>query len=185
MRTILTIIGKCFLVAFVLWHMFAVAIYSTPRDAKDDAAQWIMADLIPIVRPYMMLTSQWQLWNLFAPDPLRRVTSYRFEVKHNNRWRELTTIHTGTYSIWRHSANFKLLGNIIGEFEKNRSPVAGRFMHLLCKEYALPATTQIRLKYVYYIIPKNESPASRAWWDAWEPRPASYVGYTTSCPEQL
>ena len=67
-------------VGFVLWHAFAVLVYSVPRVAADPISTWTRRRLVPVVGPYMFLTSQWQLWNLFAPDPTRLVTIDRIDV---------------------------------------------------------------------------------------------------------
>jgi hypothetical protein len=177
-------IGKVVLVLFLLWHMFAVAVYSVPRDSKDVFGLWAQIDLIPLVSPYMFVTSQWQLWNIFSPDPLRRVTSYRIEIRENERWRELITIEPDAYSIFRHSTRLKLMLNILDEFKNDRAPYAGRFMHLLCADYKLEQGTPIRLIYHWYVLPQLAELRSRAWWEQWSSalRPVDTLGFTTTCP---
>jgi len=179
-----TLTKKILIIGFVLWHAFAVAIYSTPREAEDPFALWARLDLIPIVSPYMLMTSQWQLWNLFSPDPLRRVTFYKVDTWDGSQWNELVTYKPGSFSSWRHSTQFKLFSNMLNEFEKNRAPLAGRFLHLLCAEKGIAPETKIRLQYVYYVIPYHTKRESRAWWNAWEPTFSTYTGFETTCPAQ-
>lgn len=178
----LSTLKKIGLIVFVIWHMFAVSVYSIPRDAKDMYATWSRQVLLPKVTPYMLITSQWQLWNLFSPDPLRRVTFYRIETETNGDWYELTTIQPGTFSAWRHATWFKLLGNIWNEFDEPKSPLAGRMLHLLCKEHNVQEHTPIRLVYEYYVIPQHQKRESATWWNAWKPQTSSYIGFTTECP---
>lgn len=176
------ILGKCFIGAFVFWHAFAIAVYATPREAKDPLAAFVKRDMIPLVTPYVQWTSQWQLWNLFSPDPLRRVTFYHVQAEENSMWRDIRTIQPGTYSMWRHATQFKMLSNILGEFESNREAVAGRFMHLICKEDGITSGTPIRLVYEYYVIPYHTKRESIVWWNAWKPQPERYTGFQTTCP---
>jgi hypothetical protein len=174
--------GRLVLVLVLIWHMFSVAFYSIPRDAEDVFSKWTRLDVLPLISPYMYATSQWQLWNIFAPDPLRRVTSYRIEVKEDAQWKELITIGPDTFSVFRHATQMKLMGNILDEFKDNRAPLAGRFLHLLCTKHGVASDTAIRLMYTYYVLPQPAEPQSAAWWRAWQPRPESYPGFTTTCP---
>lgn len=162
--------------------MFAVAVYSTPRDSKSDIAKLAKAKLIPLVTPYMYTTSQWQLWDIFSPDPMRRVTSYRIDVRESEDWRELVTFAPDGYSFFRHAIRIKMTGNLLNEFDDNRAPFAGRFMHLLCSEYNLSSGTPIRLVYEVYVLPYLTEPQTAAWWATWQPDITERIGFTSTCP---
>ena len=174
--------GRLAVVGFVLWHAFAVLVYSVPRVAADPISTWTRRHLVPVVGPYMFLTSQWQLWDMFAPDPTRLVSAYRIEVEAGDRWRELTTVEPGTYSIWRHAARFKLFGNVLRDGVPVNRPAAERFLQLICAERNVPAGTAIRLTYLHYLIPAHARRESRAWWRAWRPLPVLRPATRTSCP---
>ncbi len=175
-------IGKVLLIGFLLWHMFAVAVYSTPRDSKSDFATLAKSHLIPFVSPYVWMTSQWQLWDIFSPDPVRRVTHYRFDVRDGNDWRELVTLHSGSYSFFNRAINIKMTGNLFSEFQDNRGPFAGRFMQLLCGEYDVASGTSIRLVYIVYVLPYLTEPQTAQWWAAWQPETTERIGFTSTCP---
>jgi hypothetical protein len=153
--------------------MMSVLIYSIPRDIKNP--------LLPIVSPYMWITSQWQLWNLFAPDPLRRVTAYEVDVRQGNIWQLLTTIDAQTYPWWRHAAQWKLIGNVLDPYAKREEP-AKRFLQSLCAPFHVAAGTRLRVQYDTYVIPLITTPQSRAWWEQWQPKTESSVGIETTCP---
>jgi hypothetical protein len=174
--------ARILLIGFLLWHMFAVAVYSTPRDSESDIATLAKAKLIPFVTPYMYVTSQWQLWDIFAPDPMRRVTSYRIEIHDENGWQELETFGPHRYSFFDHAAKIKLTNNLLSEFEDNRAPFAGRFMHLLCADHSVTTGTPIRLIYRVYILPYLTEPQTMSWWRVWEPTITERVGFTSTCP---
>ncbi len=173
---------KIGLILFVTWHMFSVGVYAVPRISQDKISVAWRMHLLPIVTPYMLMTSQWQLWNIFAPDPLRRVTFYRIETKNDDSWNELITYKPGTLSLWRHATYFKMFSNMLDEESDTLAPIAGRFLHLLCKEHAVASGTPVRLKYIYYIIPYHKKRQSISWWNAWYPEIHSYLGFSTTCP---
>jgi len=181
-RSPVDLLGKVLLVPFLLWHMFAVAIYSIPRDAKDVFSQWSRIDLLPAVTPYMYATSQWQLWNIFSPDPLRRVTAYRIEIQKDGLWQHLLIVDPSAFSLFRHATQMKLMGNILDEFRDNRAPLAGRYLSLLCAEYQIASDTPIHLIYDVYVLPLLDTPHTVTWWRQWEPEPFSTLGFTTTCP---
>jgi hypothetical protein len=166
----------------VLWHAFAVLVFSVPRIATDPLSVWTRAALLPLVSPYMFVTSQWQMWNLFAPDPPRLVTAYRTEISSDGEWRVLTTVRPGTFSVWRHNPRFQLMRNLLRAGVPASAPVEERYLQLLCREYGLDAGTPIRLTYVQYVIPAHAERASRAWWGAWRPEPLQWPALSTVCP---
>lgn len=179
-------IRQLLLILFLLWHGAAVMIFSIPRDAQDPLALWSRTALLPSFSPYILVTSQWQLWNLFSPDPQRRVTTYRIEVQvEDGSWRPLKEIEPGTYSIFRHATHFKMYGGILDEFSAHRQQVADRFLKLLCMEEVLAPGQAIRLLYKFYVIPQLPSPASAEWWHEWSPMPQEYIGHETRCPLPL
>lgn len=183
MNTFQKTAGRSLLIIFFLWHAFSVVVYTIPREAKDRYATLSHRLFLPVVERYMLITSQWQLWNLFSPDPLRRVTFYRIETAEGKDWRKLFTIEPGTYPPWEHATKFKMLMNTLDEFSNNRAPLAHRFLHLLCEEQSVAPETPIRLVYEFYTIPYHTQLMSRAWWESWKPDIDSYVGFTTRCPQ--
>ncbi len=182
MQSPLNVAGKIVLIIFLLWHISAVFIYSIPREANDIFAKWSRIDLLPPVTPYMFATSQWQLWNIFSPDPLRRVTAYRIEIHEDNRWQELTTIEPYAYSFFRHAPRMKMMGNLLDEFSNNRAPYAGRFLQLICLDHAVSAETPIRLVYRWYVLPQLKEPMPKSWWAQWTAKTTDTIGFTTVCP---
>lgn len=174
---------KTGIVLFCLWHMFAVGITAVPRSAKDAFSEATRMLLLPRVTWYVQTTSQWQLWDLFAPDPLRLVTLYRIE-KHmeNGDWEEVTTIKPGSYAFPRHATFFKYL---ISTMNSDYPPVARakeRFLELQCEAYGLPPRTEVRMVLYTVVLPWNMSPVSRAFWKAWVPSLQQQIVSGTLCP---
>lgn len=54
---------KILVSAFVLWHLFALAIWNLPFTEP------LITGAMPVVRPYMVGSGFMQGWGMFAPDP--------------------------------------------------------------------------------------------------------------------
>jgi hypothetical protein len=173
--------GRTAIALAVVWHMFAVGVYAIPTDAKDGASLWLRSTFVPTVRPYLLLTSQWQQWNLFAPDPLRRVTTYRLEMQNNGDRETVATIDERTYNRARHAARFKLYGNLFSDNDDNRYDLTDQGIGVLCREFHVPAARSVWLWREVYVIPSTTE-TSPAWWNAWSPAPESRLILATSCP---
>ena len=163
-------IGKIVIVAFCLWHMFAVAVYSLPLDVQDPSFVRVRESLRPIVMPYLFATSQWQQWNLFSPDPLRRVTSYVLQVKEKTTgdWKDFAVINRKTVPWSALSRELKLLGNLEGG--DGYIPIRKAVLQTYCKTLNLPAGTPIRLAYDQYVLPQPAEPESKTFWQTYRPQ---------------
>jgi hypothetical protein len=177
-------VGRAVVVAFVLFHATAVVVYSIPRPAGDRVSAWIRGRVLPLVAPYMFVTSQWQLWNMFAPDPPRLVTAYRTDVGSATGWRELVTIQPGSFPVWRHNARFQLMRNLLRDGVAGRESAVERYLHLHCEEHGLAPATPVRLTYIHYLIPVRERRDSRAGLDGWRPDLVEHPTLVTACPER-
>jgi len=169
------------IMVFVLWHILAVGVYAIPGDAKDKFSNWTRKTFGNTVRPYILITSQWQQWNLFSPDPLRRVTKYIIEIEEEGRVHVLTTLEPGSIPWWRHATYFKFLGSLL-EWHENKEQLIVRFLHAQCAKFDVDAGTSIRLVYNYYIIPKHETVVPVEWWRHFQPDMETWYGTTTTCP---
>lgn len=169
------------IILFCLWHMFAVGITSIPRSAKDDFSV-ASRRILPFVSPYLQTTSQWQLWDLFAPDPLRRVTLYRIEAQTNGEWTEIATIKPGTYSVLEHAVFFKYFINVLNASGDSMTKAKEQFLSIQCKEHQLHGGTPIRLTLLATVIPYLAKPAPADMWTQWTPSFERTIEATTLCP---
>lgn len=160
--------------------MFAVAAYSVPADTTDDFSVFARTHLAPVVRPYLFWTSQWQQWNLFSPNPLRRVVEYVID------WRIGATTYTvrlneKTIPFYRDADELKILRRM-----EDNGPawmhVRERYLALTCEEYAIPSGTTVRITFRYYVIPQHDMPASVAFWKRYRPKWQSIDGAEITCP---
>lgn len=185
MREAARLFGKVTIILFCLWHMTAVAVYAIPGESQSSIKKFLNEYVNPTVVPYLLITSQWQQWNLFSPDPLRRVMTYEIEIGNGepDGWILTDNIEPGAFPWWRHAAQFKMLGTLLdGNTESDtQHSLAERYLQLRCQMYGLPDESPIRLTYRYYIIPVQEDSMSVDEWWHYEPEMFGYTGHETRC----
>jgi hypothetical protein len=147
--------------------MTAVAAYSISTDWKIAPLTYVRNTTVPRVRGYLLTTSQWQQWNLFSPDPLRRVSRYRVQAKKGNgEWQEAAWLDEGL-SYHRKANITKTLRRL--EEQGHNSAILLRFLSIACKERELPPGMLIRVQRSYYVLPNPPRPLRLAEWRAYEP----------------
>ncbi len=181
MKEYLRIFAKVGIALFCVWHMLAVGLYCIPPDTKDAASTWLRKNGMPYVQKYMMITSQWQQWNLFAPNPLRRIVFYKVEKQNaKGEWAFVTSINDHTYRPWRHAVRFKLLGQALEE-KTTRPLLAERALQVLCKELSLEPGANVRIWHDITVVPYIHPSPRKQWWDIWKPHFESTLAIESSC----
>lgn len=142
---------KLLIIAFCIWHSAAVALFSIPTEAVDPVSTPLKEYAKPIVRPYMLATSQWQLWNLFSPDPLRRVTFHGIEIQDGEKWRMVANMAPNALPWWRDSDELKLLRNLEDTVNEG-AQFRERYLQMFCEEHRLPSGLPIRLATIQTVI---------------------------------
>ena len=129
MRKALRIAGQIFIGVFFVLHVTAIGLYAIPMNTQDTTAKFLRDTVLQPFIPYILSTSQWQQWNLFSPDPLRRVTRYYIQQKtEDDRWATLASFTPETYSLWRHANHFKLFIDMLEvDQDTYRAPIAAHF----------------------------------------------------------
>lgn len=177
--------GSCIIITlFFFWHATAVAIYAIPSVATDPLSTFLRLHASPIVRSYMLITSQWQQWNLFAPDPLRRVTHYhlqRFDPM-GDTWSDAAVFRPGSFLWWKHATRFKILDRIFDLEDRDRKiPLQKHFLGKMCQEFNFPPGTHIRMLFRYYVIPNTPELTSFSWWRYYQPTWYPIEGSSERC----
>lgn len=168
------------LLAFLLWHMAAVAFYALPPGGQALFPQSVRSWLGERVRPYVFTLSQWQQWNIFAPDPLRRVSRYVVETQADagSPWTRVEDLlPPGRFSPFEHSMRMKFYGEL---FEQDgREPLVERFLQRYCAN--LPPGSIVRARTNIIVLPKDGRTHSPAWWRAWRPTPRTFHEESIQC----
>lgn len=61
--------GRRLVSLFILWHLFALAVWLVPGQSTTGGNTPLVGLFAPVVRPYMRATAFAQSWNMFAPNP--------------------------------------------------------------------------------------------------------------------
>lgn len=181
MKTTVSPTGRMVISALVLWHMAAVAIFAFPPEVTGwmQEARW---KVLPMVRPYVLMFSQWQQWNLFSPDPYRRVTIFRVETAAVGPWQMLERVNAESFPFSRRSSWAKYFTGLLDDTSDGREGIRQRFLQTRCKHHALAPETRIRLIFETRILPKNEDVQSVSWWTQQRFPVMETTVTTTSCP---
>ncbi len=135
---------QALIVAFCLWHMTAVALYVVPGALK---TRWSpIGEIRSLTDPYVLMTSQWQQWNIFSPNPLRRVSTFRVESTVNGVVGP-TIVDSERLSIWRRAKELKVLYRLEEEWASARET----YLLSLCGD----THAQLQLLRSYRVLPAD------------------------------
>lgn len=171
--------GKVLIVLFCLFHMAGVFAYTLPDQAPQELKD-LTQKISPWTRPYILATSQWQKWNLFSPDPLRRVVSFHIDAQINNEWQEVKVVGPGNINWWHAARELKTIRRM--EEEQNLQPLRERYVTSFCEPLNMPSGTQMRLRKLWFVIPKPDHVMSMTEWRAFVPEMRQDMDVLITCP---
>jgi hypothetical protein len=128
----------------------------------------------------MYVSSQWQQWNLFSPDPLRRVTEYYIDSRDGDTWTQRMNISNSSIGYFRVADEM----TIIRKFEELGQPlypVFSQYLAAYCTPLGIKDGTDIRLRYRYAVLPKVNPGERLDWWNEWKPDWVEAIGPMIRC----
>ncbi len=181
LREYFLLFGKTAVAVSVVLHMVAVLAFSIPSAATGPLVTYLRDTVNPRLAPYLLLTSQWQEWNLFAPDPQRQVRTFSVDAEDGVRWKTMASLGAGAFPWWRHATYAKLLPAALAKERLDYDVFRERFLQILCHDLGLAPNTMVRLRENTEIIPYTDTHQTDAWWDAQDGHFDSTVIHTTDC----
>jgi hypothetical protein len=180
----LRILGHIIVGAFFFWHAAAIAIYAIPLNTADPLMRPLRSRSMSVIAPYVLSSGQWQQWNLFSPDPLRRVTRYRIEARADGgEWQALQELNPQDYNPLRHANYAKMFIGILEEDQETyKTAVARHFLLRHCASRELASGTSLRMAYIYYIVPRPISFTDAMRPAPWPPMYFQRESDTAYCP---
>ena len=177
-------LGMLIATAFFLWHATALALFAIPLETQDPVARLLRDHALKPFQKYVLLTSQWQQWNLFSPDPLRRVSRYVIEMQTPlGTWESLQEITPTTYPWWRLSTHSKLwISMLEGDQPTYNKEVVHHFLRQRCSAHRLLPGTPIRINYHQYFVEIPESPLAATAPSPWPPEMIITPDPSMLCP---
>ncbi len=142
---------RLLIVAFCLVHMAAVAAYLLPRNTPWRAFNLLAGDAFNMSRPYILSLSQWQKWDIFSPDPLRRVSRFTVDAYRNGAWHTLATRTFETLQWYERPKELKILGRL----EEDWGGMVPNYLEQECKLFPEAAGLRIRLQAHSIVLPKD------------------------------
>lgn len=134
------------IVCFCLWHMIGVALYLLPV-----ADTGLLHDARQITAPYVLSFSQWQKWDIFSPNPLRRNSIYRIERNAGDRWETAMTMDFQHLSWHERAKELKVLGRL----QDSWKPLLPDYLMSLCPRIPGGPGTDVRLLVANTVLPSD------------------------------
>ncbi len=128
------------IIVFCLLHMFAVAVFLLPSNP-----------LHTLVRPYMQLTSQWQSWDIFSPDPLRRASFFRLEIETKDMPETVALLDAAHLPWYERAKELKVLGRLYDDW----GVLAADYVRSMCPQFPQAAGEVMRLVASSTVIPSD------------------------------
>ena len=163
--TLLRRFFKLAIALFCIWHIAAIGIYSLYSVEGYPILEWLDSKRTH-VRPYVLATSQWQRWNLFSPDPLRRVIEMDFELYQDDEWQLFKILNHDHVSFWQRAPELKTMRRME---EEKMNPLKERYVQDVCRTMKIPPGTRIKLSKRWFVIPRHDKTKSTEWWNSWQP----------------
>lgn len=139
-----------FIPLFCLWHMFAVSAYVIPISRPGGMGS-IGQTLHDVSAPYVLALSQWQQWNLFAPDPIRRVSLYSIDMDVGNQWIPTPLVDPTTRPFYEYAKLMKVLGRL----ETTHHSLVNSFLLYECRNLEGSDNHRLRLRIDVFNLPSN------------------------------
>jgi hypothetical protein len=163
-------VPQMLIIAFCLWHMAAVTLYLLPQKGPR-----IVRQAKNLTQPYILVLSQWQQWNIFAPDPMRRVKTYRIEQQVDGEWESVVFLDTENIPWWQRAKELKVPGRLDENWHRLTVP----YLESYCDELAIE-NTDLRLIVRYFVLPADKEALSRM--SGTTPDITEKIMVTTTCP---
>lgn len=164
------------MILFCLWHMTAIGLYTLPASSGFSFVQRLQAKQT-YTQPYLFLLSQWQNWDIFSPDPLRRVTDLKIEKMKNGAWIPVRIFDSKQPTGFRRAPEMKYLSAIESTVTQLQEP----FIQDVCRVDRIKRGTPMRLSTRVFVVPKPNDLGSIAKWRAWQPEWSGWSEYKTVC----
>lgn len=167
---------------FCVFHVWSVFSFSAPSSLMKTVplVQKVRDMTSYYVDPYLRLTSQWQSWNLFAPNPLRRVVNFSIIRTDGPTPLLVEDISPESLEWYRASVELKTVRRLE---KKSKDQIALREAYLqdACRRYQLDTSATLQLMISRHIVPHHTETKSFWWWRDWQPRWSQYADVSVQC----
>lgn len=149
MSATLRTIGRFAIIVFCVFHMTAIAAYLLPDGWLQKAKSATFG--------YTLITSQWQKWDIFSPNPFRRVSTYNIERWKGggsgiarSEWETVQALKADSFPWYERATMIKVLERLE---EDEWAASVPQFLRNVCAHDPTNAGRTIRLISEYSTIP--------------------------------
>ncbi|MBP9773023.1 MAG: hypothetical protein KBD00_00150 [Candidatus Peribacteraceae bacterium] len=175
LRTLATII----IPLFCLWQIIAIAVYLIPSSATLPLMNKVITPIKTFTSSYVLITSQWQIWDIFSPNPLRRVSLHSIDTRLvDGRWQTIRPLDPQSIPWPIRVKELKILGRLEEDGWRNAVP---SYLAARCTMEQL-SDIDIRLHVVRYVIPLPAEVRAFGGWQNWQPQKEELDLGFTHCP---
>ncbi len=146
------VVARALIPVLCLFHMAAVTAYLLPPQLAG------IRMLKQATEPYILRMSQWQKWDIFAPNPLRRVSVYRIEITRNGTDTVKIPLNSKSLPWYEQVKDMKILGR----FQEGWKPLVPAYLSSYCKEHTIHSPS-VRLVATHYTIPLRSEALLTGW----------------------
>lgn len=159
-------IGRWLIIGFCGWHMVAILASSIPPEAKDQASILLRDGVNRITQPYLLWTGQWQMWNLFSPNPSNWIGELTVEAYLENGWEPISKFNSRDISIWRKADRIKLVENV-SNIDGTPDELRIRFLAVECAKAGIKTPVPVRILLHSSLLKEDGSmPDDTEWYDS-------------------
>ncbi len=137
-------------IAFCLWHSAAIALYLLPTITIPLIGP-VIGEAKAVTKPYVLSLSQWQSWDIFSPDPLRRSSVYRIEQNNHGKWTPVKSISYDSIGPLQRAKEIKILERL----EDNWQRLIPSYLRQMCTEIRQSEGSALRLVARSQILPRT------------------------------
>lgn len=147
---------KTIVIFFCLWHSAAIALYLLPA-LNVPLIGPVIGEAKAVTKPYILSLSQWQSWDIFSPDPLRRSSTYRIDRFDAGTWKAVRSISYDTLSFTERAKEIKILERLEDSWQR----LIPSYLQPLCNAIPQSEGGTLRLVAISQILPKELHPLQR------------------------
>lgn len=174
----LRVLFKLGIILFFLWHGTAVltSAFATVRSPATFMTK--VGSASAVFRPYILLSAQHQDWNLFAPDPLLRVTEMSFEKIENGTGVVVRRLDGRSLGFFPRAPELRIMWNMLGP---GYDQYKDAYIQDLCRTEELPVGARVFIRRRQFDIPGFAAPLGIGFWRSWKPEWIQWVDFFTLC----
>jgi hypothetical protein len=116
----------------------------------------------PWIDPYIYITSQWQIWSLFSPEPFRGVTGHVIEAFGSTGWVPVYDVDAQV-RWWREADELRIQRQLYGT-DRGKPELQRRYLRSYCTALGIQPGIPLRFVFLTHYFPPENPRFPEDWW---------------------